>query len=113
LGQVLSNLLENALRHTPKGGAVTVLVEAKGEEEQFAVQDTGEGIAPAELQKIFESFYQSGSGNQGRLGLGLSISKEILQSHGGRIWVESEGLGKGATFFFTVPVMKEKGGAKN
>ncbi|HAH06517.1 MAG TPA: hypothetical protein DCM05_08325 [Elusimicrobia bacterium] len=112
LGQVLANLLENALRHTPKGGSVMVLVEAKGEEVQFAVKDTGEGIAPAELQKIFESFYQSGSGNQGRLGLGLSISKEILQSHGGRIWVESEGLGKGATFIFTVPVMKAKADGK-
>lgn len=108
LSQVVNNLLENALRHTSKGGSVTLLVESKGGEVQFAVRDTGEGIAPADLQKIFESFYQTSGGNQGRLGLGLSISKEILQSHGGRIWVESPGLGQGATFYFTVPAQKEK-----
>ncbi|MBI5244293.1 MAG: response regulator [Elusimicrobia bacterium] len=112
LGQVLCNLLENALRHTPKGGKVSVAVQAGDGGVQFAVKDTGEGIAPEEIKKIFNSFYQSSAGNQGRLGLGLSISKEIVQSHGGRIWVDSEGLGKGATFFFTVPAMKEKKGAR-
>ncbi|HVE13184.1 MAG TPA: hybrid sensor histidine kinase/response regulator [Elusimicrobiota bacterium] len=106
LTQVLGNLLENALRHTPKGGKVSVKAIRADKEVQFAVIDTGEGIKPEELQKIFESFYQpqTQGGQHGRLGLGLSISREIVQSHGGRIWVASEGLGKGATFFFTVPV---------
>ncbi len=105
LTQVLGNLLENALRHTPKGGGVTVLVERQDREVRFAVRDTGDGIAPEELRKIFESFYQSNAsgGQHGRLGLGLSIAKEIVSSHGGRLWVESEGLGKGATFYFTIP----------
>ncbi|MEK9144658.1 MAG: ATP-binding protein [Elusimicrobiota bacterium] len=105
LTQVLGNLLENALRHTPKGGGVTVLVERQDREVRFAVRDTGDGIAPEELRKIFESFYQSNApgGQHGRLGLGLSIAKEIVSSHGGRLWVESQGLGKGATFYFTIP----------
>ena len=105
ISQVLHNLLENALRHTARGGVVTVLVTRAVGEVRFAVKDTGEGIAPAELGKIFESFYQGAANGEsrGRLGLGLSISREIVAMHGGRIWVESEGRGKGATFFFTVP----------
>ena len=108
ISQVLHNLLENALRHTPRGGGVVVQVAKSGNDVRFAVKDSGEGIAPPELGKIFESFYQTsanggGIAERGRLGLGLSISREIVAMHGGRIWVESEGLGKGATFFFTVP----------
>ncbi len=108
ISQVLHNLLENAIRHTLRGGTVTVLaseIPASGEL-RVAVRDTGEGIAPAELEKIFESFYQGNGGGAaggGRLGLGLSIAREIVSIHGGRIWVESEGKGKGATFFFTIP----------
>ena len=109
VSQVLNNLLENALRHTAKGGAVSVHVSrTPAGEVRFAVKDTGEGIAPDEITKIFESFYQTAGdgGARGRLGLGLSIAREIVGIHGGRIWVESEGRGKGATFFFTVPVQK-------
>lgn len=109
LSQVLNNLLENAIRHTPKGGTVTVtaekVVENGADCVRFAVRDTGDGIAPEEVGKLFQSFYQGESASGGgRLGRGLSISREIVDSHGGRIWVESEGLGKGAAFFFTVPV---------
>jgi signal transduction histidine kinase len=103
LVQVLNNLLENAVRHTPKGGAITVRVERDGSAVRFAVIDTGDGIAPGEVGKIFESFYQGAGGAGGRLGLGLSISREIVHSHKGRIWVESPGLGKGASFLFTLP----------
>ncbi|MFH1726329.1 MAG: hybrid sensor histidine kinase/response regulator [Elusimicrobiota bacterium] len=114
LAQVLGNLLENALRHTSKGGAVTIRAEGVDGTIQFAVKDTGEGIEPGEIKKIFESFYQSTGvgGQQGRLGLGLSIAKEIVHSHGGTIWVESEGRGKGATFYFTVPVEAAKASRK-
>ena len=103
LVQVLNNLLENAIRHTPKGGTITVRVERDGNAARFAVVDTGDGIAPGEVGKIFESFYQGAGGAGGRLGLGLSISREIVHSHKGRIWVESPGLGKGASFLFTLP----------
>jgi signal transduction histidine kinase len=107
LSQVLNNLLENAVRHTPKGGTVTVKVDPDAGGVRFAVRDTGDGIDPAEVGKLFQSFYQGAGGSGGgRLGLGLSISKEIVASHGGRIWVESPGLGKGATFLFTIPSKK-------
>lgn len=108
LTQVLGNLLENALRHTAKGGAVTVQASLDDDAIRFGVRDTGEGIEPSEIQRIFESFYQpvSSGAARGRLGLGLSIAKEIVTSHGGRIWVESAGKGKGAAFLFTVPVEK-------
>ncbi len=103
LAQVLNNLLENAIRHTPKGGAITVTVEKDSADVRVCVRDTGDGIAHDEADKLFQSFYQgSGASGGGRLGLGLSISREIVDSHGGRIWVESEGSGKGAAFFFTV-----------
>ena len=109
IAQVLNNLLENAIRHTLKGGQVKVLVTSKDGEVQFAVRDTGEGIAPEEVGKIFQSFYQGkGGSGGGRLGLGLSIAKEIVESHKGRLWVESPGLGKGATFLFTVPAASPK-----
>lgn len=110
--QVLGNLLENALRHTAKGGSVTVSAVKHEGAVRIGVTDTGEGIEPSEIQKIFESFYQPQSSHaaRGRLGLGLSISKEIVHSHGGKIWVESAGKGKGASFFFTLPA--EKGAKK-
>lgn len=101
--QVLNNLLENAIRHTPKGGSITVRVERDAAGVRFAVQDTGDGIEPADKDKLFESFYQGAGSTGGRLGLGLSISREIVHSHKGRIWVESPGAGKGATFLFTIP----------
>jgi signal transduction histidine kinase len=105
--QVLNNLLENAIRHTTKGGEVTVSVSRAGDHVQFAVRDTGEGIAPENLDTIFESFNQAKSrAGGGRLGLGLSIAKEIVGSHKGRIWVESPGLGRGSTFYFAIPAPK-------
>ena len=108
--QVLNNLLENAIRHTTKGGEVMVAVSPAGDCVQFAVRDTGEGIAPENLDTIFESFNQAQSqAGGGRLGLGLSIAKEIVGSHKGKIWVESPGLGQGSTFYFTIPVPKSGG----
>ena len=109
IGQVLLNLLENAIRHTQRGGKITIFVSPLGEAVCVSVQDTGEGIDPEVLPKLFQSFYQPAGGKSphGRLGLGLSIAKEIVQSHDGKILVESEGVGKGSAFKFVIPFAKE------
>ncbi len=103
LVQVLDNLLENAIRHTPKGGTITVRVDRDGSSVRFAVADSGDGISADDKDRLFESFYQGAGSSGGRLGLGLSIAREIVLSHKGRIWVESPGVGRGATFLFTIP----------
>ncbi len=109
ISQVLLNLLENAIRHTPRGGKITVETEPKQEAVCVSVKDTGEGIEAKELSKLFESFYQTHGSKSphGRLGLGLSIARDIIQQHDGKIWVESEGLGKGSAFRFTLPFARE------
>ena len=102
--QVLLNLLNNALKFTAHG-KITVGIEEMPHELQVYVSDNGEGIYPEEKEKIFEEFYRVGDDLVGRpkgSGLGLSISKKIIEAHGGKIWVESQ-LGKGSTFFFTLP----------
>lgn len=98
--QVLTNLLDNALKYTPEGGGVTISVEAAGGFLQVNVADTGIGISPADIPRIFERFYRvdkARSRNQGGTGLGLSIVKHIVESHGGEVFVESE-VGQGSTF---------------
>ncbi len=104
--QVLSNLLENAVKYGREGGTVTVggRDAGAGKVEVF-VQDDGPGIPPESLERVFERFYRvdkARSREQGGTGLGLSIVKHIVQSHGGKVWVESE-PGKGAKFCFTLP----------
>lgn len=102
-GLVLSSLLRNARAHTPSGGSVTVKAEPWEGRVRFTVADTGEGIPPAHLERIFEPFYQvPGTQDQGGVGLGLAISREIVQSHGGEIHVNSE-EGRGTTVWFTLP----------
>ena len=115
IGQVMNNLLENAIRHSSSGGKITVTAsKTKEAQVQISVRDTGDGIAPVELTRIFESFYQpqgeKPQAGRGRLGLGLSIAREIVTGHGGKIWVESPGQGKGSAFFFTLPLQNEPGG---
>jgi two-component system sensor histidine kinase BaeS len=105
--QVLTNLLDNALRHTPAGGWVAVEAEAGGDEATFKVTDTGEGIAPEYLPHIFERFYRvekSRSREGGGSGVGLAISRALVEAMGGGIWAESPGPDKGATFIFTLPM---------
>lgn len=104
--QVLINLLNNAARYTPQGG-VTISVREQGSELLFAVADTGIGIAPADLVRIFDEFYQVDGGSNRRqegAGLGLAISRRFVGLHGGRMWAESS-MGQGSTFFFTLPLV--------
>jgi two-component system, sensor histidine kinase and response regulator len=104
--QVLMNLIGNAVKFTPQNGKVTVAVEKNGDDYvQISVDDTGPGILPEEKNKIFSKFYQVDSLEKEKpkgSGLGLAISKALVEMHGGRIWVESE-VGKGSTFYFTLP----------
>ncbi len=103
---VFVNLLLNALRFTPEGGKIILSVEDRGDEVMVAINDTGKGITEESLEKIFEVFYQEEdhmTRRTGGLGLGLSIARELVRLHGGRIWAESEGLGKGATFRVVLP----------
>ncbi len=105
LTQVLLNLVSNAIKFTDVG-EVTIKVSTANGAFTLSVRDTGPGIDPADQVRIFEEFQQADSSvtkKKGGTGLGLSIARHIIEMHGGRIWVESS-VGKGATFFFTVPV---------
>ncbi|MBO9542126.1 PAS domain S-box protein [bacterium] len=103
--QALTNLLSNAIKFSPPGGVVTLSVEPMGEALRFSIKDEGRGIPPEMTEVIFERFRQvdaSDSREKGGTGLGLPISRGIIEQHGGRLWVESR-LGAGATFHFTLP----------
>jgi two-component system phosphate regulon sensor histidine kinase PhoR len=104
--QVFENLLDNALKYTPKGSRIDVTARAKEHETEVCVRDNGPGIPSDDLPHIFERFYRVDKGRsreKGGTGLGLSIVKHIVQLHAGRVWVESK-LGQGTAFFFALPV---------
>jgi len=107
LRQVLLNLLSNAIKFTPEGGGITLVarLEDTGRRVRVAVTDTGIGIAPQDQARLFQEFVQLDGGSSRRYegsGLGLALSKRLIELHGGRIGVKSE-LGKGSTFWFTLP----------
>lgn len=105
IGQVLRNLLENALTHTPSGGEITVAAHGDARWIEVSVRDTGSGIAAKDLPYVFERFYRadkSRSRATGGAGLGLAIAKQLVEAHGGRIGVESK-VGQGTQFTFTLP----------
>lgn len=107
LEQVINNLIGNAIKFTPPGGTITLEADPDGDRLRFTVRDTGMGIAPEDIGKLFRKFAQVDLAAQKDnkitgTGLGLSICKTIVEAHGGRIWVESE-KGKGSAFCFTLP----------
>jgi len=104
IGQVFANLVHNATKHTPTGGEIRLSAAPDGKVVVFTVRDTGDGIAAADVDRIFERFYKSDrSRADGGSGLGLSIAKHIVEAHGGVIRAASAGPGRGATFTFTLP----------
>jgi two-component system sensor histidine kinase KdpD len=116
IGQVLVNLIENAIRYTPKDSPIEIRVRANKTELCISVNDHGPGIPPSELNHIFESFYRGKQGinggegtssNEGS-GLGLAVCKGFVEAHGGRIWAENQN-GGGASLRFTLPLLPEKG----
>jgi signal transduction histidine kinase len=105
IGQVLRNLLENAITHTPAGGTVQIAARNVDGEVEVKVEDTGTGITPDHLGHIFDRFYRadgSRARSPGGAGLGLAIVKKLIDLHGGRVWAEST-PGEGSTFYFTIP----------
>ena len=107
LNQVLVNLLGNALQYTPSGGSVQLTVLRQPDQLRVAISDTGLGIPTEHLPHVFTRFYRvdkSRSRSAGGSGIGLTIAKHLVEAHGGRIWVESPGAGKGSTFSFTLPL---------
>ncbi|HEV2734521.1 MAG TPA: ATP-binding protein, partial [Longimicrobiaceae bacterium] len=100
--QVLSNLLGNAVRFTPPGGAITLRADACEREVRFALADTGPGIPADDLPHVFDRFWRGQRSARSGAGLGLAIARGIVEAHGGRIWAESV-PGEGSTFYFTLP----------
>ncbi|MBU0503527.1 MAG: ATP-binding protein [Candidatus Omnitrophota bacterium] len=108
--QVVTNLLSNAMKFTPKGGEISIKVSIADGYLKVSIKDTGIGIPHQDLDRVFNKFYQVDHGDiniqRKGTGLGLPICRGIIEKHGGRAWVESE-LGRGSTFSFTLPVIKE------
>lgn len=108
LRQVMNNLISNAIKFSPDGGSIIVKAEDKNNELLVQVIDHGVGIPKEAIPHVFERFYRAeDSMALGGTGLGLYITKQIIEAHGGRIWVESE-PGKGSTFYFTIPLLPRK-----
>jgi signal transduction histidine kinase len=103
--QVLANIIANAIKFTSRGGSVQVRGECAGDELRFSISDTGSGIPANLLEAIFERFWQVGKNDRRGVGLGLYISRCIVEAHGGKIWAEST-LGEGSRFCFTLPSPK-------
>ena len=108
IGQVLSNLLENALRHTPKNGVVELIIKSADGGVSFSIRDNGEGISSHQLPHIFDRLYRGDnarhSGDSGS-GLGLTIARSIAESHSGTLTATSKGRGRGSTFTLTIPAL--------
>jgi signal transduction histidine kinase len=101
--QVFANVIANAIKFTPRDGKISIHGERVEDELRFCVSDTGSGIPAHMLESIFERFWQVGKNDRRGLGLGLYISKCLVETHGGTIWAQSQ-LGEGSKLCFTLPI---------
>ncbi|HET9921271.1 MAG TPA: ATP-binding protein [Ktedonobacteraceae bacterium] len=103
--QALNHLLNNAVKYSQPGAAINIQLEVNEVELRLSVNDSGTGIAPEHLDRIFDRFYrvQADEGNPGGSGLGLAVARATIEAHGGKIWADSPGMGQGTTFYFTLP----------
>lgn len=110
IDQVLTNLLDNARRHTGRGGRVEVMVRRTADVLEMRVSDDGAGIAPDDLPHVFERFYRGGTGPGASIGsgIGLTISRAIVEAHGGSLTASSDGPGRGATFVVRLPLADDR-----
>ncbi|HZJ40078.1 MAG TPA: ATP-binding protein [Demequina sp.] len=114
MAQVLGNLVDNALRHTQAGGEISLKAGAARGMVELSVSDNGEGIAPEHLPHVFERFYRADTARDrahGGSGIGLAITKALVEAHGGALRAESAGVGRGARFVVAIPVRGTRGGA--
>jgi two-component system sensor histidine kinase KdpD len=103
IGQVLTNLLDNALKYTPAGTPIDIDAESAQDAVRVCIGDRGPGLAPGDEQRVFEKFYRaSAESGPGGVGLGLTICKAVVEAHGGRIWAQNRPVG-GAQFCFELP----------
>ena len=109
--RVMANLLSNARKYSPNGGSIVVGAKVKDGVVEVSIRDEGLGIPPEALNHLFHKFYRIDTADRRAIkgtGLGLAISKNIVEAHGGKIGASSEGLGKGSTFFFTIPIVRDQ-----
>jgi signal transduction histidine kinase len=110
LGELFDNLITNAVKFTPQDGTITIDAKRVRDFVTVSIKDTGIGMTKEQINSIFAEFYKVGPAQHDldSSGLGLSICKRIVEKHGGQIWAESPGLGKGTTFYFTIPFRLKK-----
>ncbi len=108
--QAMSNLVGNALKFVEREGTIRLACADEGTQLRFAVADSGPGIAPAQLERLFEKFWQARRNDKRGVGLGLTIARGIVEAHGGHIWADSR-VGEGSTFYFTLPAAESPLGA--
>jgi signal transduction histidine kinase len=103
---IFVNILSNAVKFTSEEGQIRIIARRKDDYIVHEIRDTGMGIPKDKIERVFDEFYQVETGKHGGAGLGLAITKRLIEEHGGKIWVESQ-LGKGTTFYFTIPCSRE------
>jgi signal transduction histidine kinase len=103
---IFVNILSNAVKFTSEEGQIRIIARRKDDYIVHEIRDTGMGIPKDKIERVFDEFYQVETGKHGGAGLGLAITKRLIEEHGGKIWVESQ-LGKGTTFYFTIPRSRE------